>query len=632
MGTGLFGIGVSGLAAAQAGLVTTGHNIANANTPGYHRQVVAQSNAPALFTGSGFMGRGVQVDTVRRVYNDFLDGQVSRAQAQASYYSTYSTQLSQIDRLLSDPATGLAPELKAFFEGIHAVSAAPGSIPARETMLSAATSLANRFHTIDTRLTELERSVNSQISSTVETVNTYAREIAQINARITIAQTTPGQQANDLLDTRDHLVNELGKLVGAQATVRADGTADVSIGNGQVLVLGSQAFSLAAVQSTTSPGRIEVAFAAGANPVPLSDQVFNGGSLGALMAFRGGPLTNAQNDLGRIAVGLVENVNAQHRLGQDLRGALGGDFFSPLQPHITARNTNTGNANINVSFADASALTASDYRLTYTGGAYQLTRLRDNTTTTLAGLPQTVDGITIQLAGGAPANGDSFLIEPTRLAAYELNVAVRDPASIAAAAPIRTATGSANVGTGRVSEGVVNAPVNVNLTQPVSIVFTSATTFNVTGTGTGNPTGVTFTPGADITYNGWTVRITGTPTTGDSFTVGANTGGTADNRNAARMADLQVANLLAGGSASLQTAYGQLTSLVGNTVREVAIAEEAQGAIATRAREMQQAMSGVNLDEEAANLLRYQQAYQAAGKVVQVAATLFDTILGLGGR
>jgi len=175
----------------------------------------------------------------------------------------------------------------------------------------------------------------------------------------------------------------------------------------------------------------------------------------------------------------------------------------------------------------------------------------------------------------------------------------------------------------------VNTPLDPNIQQPVTITFTSPTTFDVTGVGTGNPAGVAFTPGADITYNGWTVQISGTPRTGDVFTVVPNTGGTADNRNASALADLQVKNTLAGGTATYQGSYAQLTSALGNTAREMQIAADAHDTIAVRAREREQALSGVNLDEEAANLLRYQQAYQAAGKVIQIASTLFDTLLDL---
>jgi flagellar hook-associated protein 1 len=630
MGNGIYGIGVSGLSAAQAGLVTTGHNIANANTPGFHRQAIVQSGAIANFTGAGFLGQGVEVDSVRRIYSDFLDRETSRAEAHASYYATYSGQLEKIDNLLGDPTSGLAPALQRFFEGVHDVSSNPGSVASRQAMLAAGSTLALRFQTLQTQLEESNRGVDAQIQSTVSQVNALAREIASINSRITTQQVNPRQPPNDLFDERDQLISDLNKLIGTSIVPQSDGTVNVAIGSGQGLVVGNKAFSLAAIPDVDAPNRLQVAFVVGSTTVPLPKNVLSGGSLGAVLAFRAGPLTDAQNDLGRIAAGLAHTFNAQHRLGQDLLGAMGGDFFVPVQPVVTPRPGNTGTGAVSTTIASATALTGSDYRLVYTGANYQLTRLRDNVTTTYAALPQTVDGITISLASGAPAAGDSFLIEPTHYAARDFGVAITDPARIAAAAPIKGSAAAGNMGTGAITPGVVNPPPDVNLLAPVTITFTSATTFDVTGIGTGSPVGVAFTSGANITYNGWMVRITGAPSVGDTFTIVPNTGGTGDNRNAALLADLQVANTLNGGTASYQAAYAQLTSSLGNTAREMQISADAQDTIALRARETQQAMSGVNLDEEAANLLRYQQAYQASGKVMQIASTLFETILDLG--
>jgi flagellar hook-associated protein 1 FlgK len=629
MGNGIFGIGLSGLVAAQAGLVTTGHNISNANTPGFHRQQVLQSNAPGQLTGAGYFGSGVQVDTVRRAYSEFLQWETIRAESQQSYYTTYNTALDKIDNLLGDSCAGLAPALQKFFEGVHELASNPGSVASRQTMLSAGSTLALRFQALQTQLEDSSQSVNAQIQSTVSAVNGYAKEIASLNGRISLAQTNPGQPPNDLIDKRDQLISELNKLIGTSVVQQADGTVNVSIGSGQGLIVGQQAFSLQAIPEAEAPERLQVAFVVGNSTVPLPNAVLTQGSLGAVLAFRAGPLTDTENELGRIAAGLAQTFNAQHRLGQDLLGGLGGDFFVPAQPTVVPRPANAGNAVVNASIADATVLTASDYRLVYTGANYQLTRLRDNVTTVYAALPQTVDGVTIQLAAGAPVAGDSFLIEPTRYGARDFSVAISAPALIAAAAPVRGGSSPSNNGSGVITPGVVNTPLDPNIQQPVTITFTSPTTFDVTGVGTGNPAGVAFTPGADITYNGWTVQISGTPRTGDVFTVVPNTGGTADNRNASALADLQVKNTLAGGTATYQGSYAQLTSALGNTAREMQIAADAQDTIAVRAREREQALSGVNLDEEAANLLRYQQAYQAAGKVIQIASTLFDTLLDL---
>jgi flagellar hook-associated protein 1 FlgK len=631
MGNGIFGIGISGLAAAQAGLVTTGHNIANANTEGYHRQRIESSTAIPLRTGSGFFGQGVQVDTVMRVYSQFLDTQVAQSQAQASYHSTLNAQLTQVDNLLADTNAGLSPALQDFFTALHDVAASPASVPSRQSLLSSGSALAARFNSLNARLDEIRSGVNSQISATVTEVNSYAQQIASLNQRILIARQNPMQLPNDLLDQRGALVEKLNALVGTNVVGQSDGTINVFIGNGQNLVIGQQVMKLTTVQALDDPQRLEIGFVVGSTTGRLDSSLLQSGSLGGLLEFRAKALDPAQNALGRVAIGIAQSFNDQHRLGQGLDGSLGGDFFSVPAPGVTAKTNNTGTLAVSATIDNIAGLTTSDYRLAWTGANYTLTRLSDNTVTTYATLPQTVDGITISGAG-APAVGDSFLIQPTRNAARSFALAISEPLAVAAAAPIRTGAAGGNTGTGTISAGTVNppAPPDVNLQQPVTITFTSPTTFDVTGTGTGNPVGVAYTPGANITYNGWTLQISGSPAAGDVFTVAANSGGVSDGRNALLLADLQTRSTLAGGTTSYQGAYSQIVSAVGNQTRESEVSAKAQDSLVSEARQAQQALSGVNLDEEAANLLRYQQAYQASGKMLQIASSLFQDILDLG--
>jgi len=290
-----------------------------------------------------------------------------------------------------------------------------------------------------------------------------------------------------------------------------------------------------------------------------------------------------------------------------------------------------------LSSSAASNLTTSDYRLSYDGASYTLTRLSDNqnwTGATAAAVATAANqGFDLALAG-APNAGDSFKIEPTRSGASSIAVAIADGRNIAAAAPMRTQSATTNAGTGTISAGSVDgpAPPNAAIRNTVTITFTSATTFDVVDatTATTLATGVAYTAGADISYNGWTIQISGAPQTGDAFTVSANTNGVSDNRNAVALAGLQTADTMIGGSASYLEAYAQLVSDVGNKTREVKTVGQSQTALAASAIATQQEMSGVNLDEEAANLIRYQQAYQASAKVIEISSKLFDSILALG--
>jgi flagellar hook-associated protein 1 FlgK len=638
-------IGVSGLNAAMVGLTTTSHNIANVSTDGYNRQVIVQESNFSLLTGSGFVGQGTHVETVKRIYSQFLSQQVLSAQTSAAEMDSYSAQISQIDNVLANTSSGLGSALSGFFSGIQAVAADPSSIPARQSMLSTAQTLVARFHSLDQRMSEIRSGVNGQITSEVSSITSYASQIADINERILLAQAgSDNQQPNDLLDQRDRLISELNQHVQVTTLTQSDGTVNVFFGNGQPLVVGTDAYSLGTEAAADDPERMVVVIRTpGGTSIQVPESQITGGTLGGLISFRSESLDSAQNALGRIAISLAQTFNNQHQLGQDLTGTLGEDFFSVSGPTVYSSTGSTGSLTATFSSSAATDLKTSDYQLAYNGGIYTLTRLSDNYTWSGASLTTMIDSDGNLAAegfdlSGTPAAGDTFKIEPTRAGASSIGVVITDTRNIAAAAPMRTAADVENTGTGSISSGSVNspAPPDANLQQTVTITFVDATHFNVSGTGTGNPTGVAYTSGDPITYNGWTIQISGAPASGDVFTVERNASGVADSRNAVALAALQTTDTMIGGSAgtggtaSYLEAYAQLVSEVGNKTREVNSIGESQQALADTAIATQQAMSGVNLDEEAANLIRFQQAYQASAKVIEISSKLFDSILALG--
>lgn len=646
MGNSIFGIGLRSLSAAQTGMVTTGHNISNANTPGFHRQAIFQSAATPQMSGGYFLGQGVNVDTVKRIYNQFLDNQVSQAQTQSSSLDTYWTQIKQIDNMLADVNAGLSPALQDFFTSANGVSAAPASIPSRQSLLSGAQGLVARFQLLNDRFQQIRDGVNGQVTSSVGVISSYAQQIANLNKQIMLARGSTDQPSSDLLDQRDQLIAELNKEIRVSVVKQSNGDYNIFIGNGQSLVVGQQAFTLAAVAAKDDPSRVDVAVSTGGANIILASSSLQGGNLGGLLAFRSETLDSAQNGLGRVAIGLAQTFNDQHQLGQDLNGALGGNFFNVASPTAIPNTNNTSGAVIAASFSDVGLITTSDYRLQADGGGnYTLIRLSDNATLfSAAALPQTVDGLIISETVAGSLAGESWLIQPTRNGARDIGVVITDPAKIAAAAPIRTSAALANAGSATISAGTVNTgtPVtpdplhpttDLDLQQPVTITFHTPYDgqFDVTGTGVGLPaTNQVYTPGGNISFNGWTVQISGTAAAGDVFTIGPNSGGAADNRNAQLLSALQTQNTLAGNTASYQEAYSQVVSQVGNKSREVEVTAKAQANLVSESRKTQQSVSGVNLDEEAANLLRYQQAYQASGKMIQIASALFDTLLSLG--
>ena len=637
MTSSIYGIGTGALANAQAGVLTAGHNIANADTPGFSRQTVEIKANEAFFSGSGFVGTGASVSAIKRSYDSYLVDHVRQSNSDAASQSTYLTQMKQIDDLLGDPTAGLAPALNGFFQSVQTVSAQPADLSARQALVSSAQSLAVRFRSFDSQLTGMRDAVNRSIQTSVGTINSMAQQIANLNDRISrlAGVASSGKQPNDLLDQRDAVLADLNKEVGANVVVASNGSYSVFLTGGQPLVLGNEAYALKAVADQENAAELQVSVAIGnqgASQLRLRTEDIAGGKLGGFLSFRREGLTDTQNALGRIAIAVGSSVNDQHHLGVDLNGKFGGDLFAIPVPVViaNANNDKTSAAAVSVSVADYSTLEASDYRLSYDGSDYSLTRLSDNAVVySDAVFPATVEGMSISLDSGSMASGDRFLIQAVRPGASALEVVLKDLRSIAAAAPMRTAAELTNTGTGSVSAGSVNAPPppNADLQNTVQIEFESPTTFKVTGTGTNDPTGVVYSAGQDISYNGWTIQISGRPAVGDIFTVRANTNGSGDNRNAQLLAGLQMAGAV--GGANFTVAYGQLVSQVGNKTSELQITSDAQASLAAAAQKSQNAVSGVNLDEEASNLIRYQQAYQAAGKMISIANTLFDTIINL---
>lgn len=631
----VYNVSVTGLKAAQLNLMVTSHNITNATTAGYHRQTAIQVASDPQSTGAGFVGKGVDVSNITRVYNQFVDQQVQQAQSLEGYYTTYSSEVSQLDNLITDPGTSLSTPLQGYFSTLQALSANPESVSARQSALSAANALTSRVQLLDTRLSEISAGVSGQIENSVTEINSYARQIAELNGKIVVAQSgNTSIRPNDLYDQRDQLIVELNKWIKATTVADGNGTVNVFIGNGQSLVTGQSATQLVAKASAEDPQKLDI-FYQQPDPQPdilISSKMLSGGKLGGLINFRDEILTTTRNSLGRIAVSIADTMNAQHQLGVDLEGNPGQKLFGVGAPRVLSNALNTGTGLMGATITDSTQLTGSDYRVTWDGTNYNITRLSDDTRTTVASLPQTLDGVRIALTSGAVAVGDSFLVQPTRDASGAMSVLINSPVQFALAAPVLAASSNANTGTAVISKGSVNPvlPLNANLTQPVTITFTSATTFNVTGTGTGNPTGVTYTNGSNITYNGWTVQISGVPRPGDTFTVGPNAGAVSDNRNLLKMINLQVANVMNNSTTNYQAAYGQLVSQIGNSAREMQVNSVAQKTIVEQATASRESFSGVNLDEEAANLLRFQQAYQAAAKIMQTASTMFDTLLDLG--
>lgn len=661
MGTGIFSIGVSGIAAAQMGLLTTEHNVVNANTPGYSRQTTTQATNIAVNTGAGAMGQGVHVQTVKRMYDSYVNSQVNTAQTQVSQLDSFYSEISQIDNLLADPNAGLSPALQSFFAGVQQVASNPSLLPARQSMISSAQTLVGRFQDIQSKIGEIADEVNGRITDAVSEINAYAAQIADVNQRIVVAEAAYQQPANDLLDQRDQLVSELNKRIRVQTSTNSNGSYNVYIGNGQQLVVGSQVMQLTATASTSDPSKIVVGLKTNSGTLQMPDSLIVGGQLGGLVDFRNRSLDSVGNELGRIAASVALTFNAQHELGQDLQGnILGnagfvGNFFSIPSPMVLPNAGNTGTGAVSASLAAPSNsgnfytnLTNSNYQVAFgAAGAYTITRQSDGQ---LVGSGSgagsvTVDGVAITI-GAVGNNGDTFVIKPVADAAMTISVDGRiaaDPRLIAAAAPVRTAPVQTNTGSMTISQGSVATGYSM-AGLPVTLSATATTLNGVPGTWTAvysdgtssapSSGNIPLTAGAatlaKITFNGMSFDIKGSPAAGDQFTVQQNTAGVQDGRNAVLFAKLQTQNTVSGGTATYQAAFARLVADNGIMTRETKVKMDAQTSVLKQAQSAREALSGVNLDEEGAEMLKFQRAYQASSKILEVGNQLFDTILSLG--
>jgi flagellar hook-associated protein 1 FlgK len=623
-GAGILGIGTSALLAYQRALDVTGHNIANVGTDGYSRQRLALATQSPIQTGIGAFGTGVAATGIDRMTDAFVNASLVLNTSAAAYEQTYADIATPIDDLLGDPDAGLTPVLDRFFAAVQDVATNPTSTAVRQQLLSQGEALADRFASLDRAIEDQRTTANARIASTVEEINQLAHGIADVNREIVAARgRSGGAPPNDLLDRRDELVRQLAERVSVSTVEQSDGSLNVSVGSGQALVVGFETQALGAQPSTADPTRIEVGFGRGPTFVAATAQL-KGGRLGALIDARDSLIEPAAQGLGRVALAIAEKFNEVHEAGMDLDGAPGEAFFDVPAPEVRAAKGNAASGTPAMSVADVGALETSDYSLTFDGTSWSVRRLADGAVvgTAAPGGSLAFDGLALDLSGVSDEEaGDSFLLRPLRVASG-LAVRIDDPRAVAAALPIRAETGATNTGGASVAALSVLDPSDAALQSPADIEFTGGN-FVIGGVSVApDPSGETV-----IEANGWQVVIRGTPTEGDVFEIRNNAGGVGDNRGALALAGLADLRTLAGGTATFAEGYAAVVADVGVETQRAKLNADVKTQLLENSKSQRESVSGVNLDEEAANLLRFQQAYQAAAQVIATAGTMFDTLL-----
>jgi flagellar hook-associated protein 1 FlgK len=622
----VFGISVSALEAFQQAINVTSNNVANASTPGYDRETVILNEAVPQSNGAATVGAGVVVAGISRTFSQAAANQLNTSQSSLGSLSALQNYSTQIDNLFGTTVGGLSTAMQAFYGGFADVANNPTSTASRQALIGQAQSVASSFQNASGELNSLNTDVNSRITADVTQINSIAKAISTLNNQIvTGTGQQGGQPPNQLLDQRDQLVSNLSQLVGISTTTDPNGALNVFVGNGQPLVLQGQVTSLTTVANQFNAAQLEISTSAS---IAVISNNITSGDLGGLLAARTQVINPALNALGQIATGLSQTVNSQQAQGLDLSGNLGAPIFSVGKPLATgsSRNTDAVTASVTVNANGLGALTANDYVLSFVGGTPKLTNTADGTSVTPAGAgtvasPYTAAGISIVLSG-APANGDQFLVQPTASAAGSLKVVLSNPSQIAAAGAVKSAAAGTNTGAAVISSGTVLDSTNPNLLSPVTIAFTSPTTYTING---GAPNA--YTSGGNIALNGWQVQISGAPANGDTFSVTSNAGGTGDNRNALIAANAQNVGVLQNGTTSISGGVSVLVTGLGSQSQQINTAHTAQAAVNAQALSSVQSTSGVNLNEEAASLLQWQQSFQAAAQALTIGNGLFTTLI-----
>jgi len=610
-------IAASALTTNQSVLQVIGHNIANVNTVGYSRQSVSLSALEGAQKGAGIYGQGVNITEVSRSYDAFLARQANTTQTLASAQALRYEKLQQVESLFPLGSGSLGTMVNSALNAWVDVQSSPSDSTARQVVINRAEELVTRIRDTATRLGEIGDTAKIQSTEVGKSINQKAEQIASLNNKISRAMAGTGAP-NELLDQRDKLVADLGKQVQVSTLQAEDGTMTVFVANSYPLVLGSTAAQIQVEPDPLDANRQVVNFVLGETETRIRDDLLVGGELKGLQTFINQDLPNTQAELGRLALALASGVNEQHNSGLNQSGAAGGDFFT-VSLKAVPDDTPPG---LTIDVSDHTALAASDYEMTFTGAnTASVKRLSDGVeVATSSGLPLTFDGLTITQAAGATA-GSKFLLRPAADAARTLDVAISRPADLAVASTVGISPGATN--TGRVSIEAVSQSVTPAGALPIAIAFNAAGQISLAGGAF-----QAFTPGKPMAINGFSLTLRGTPSAADSFTIDTLPAGAEkfNGGNAQAMLALRDA-VTFDGSATLADGYVSVFSSVASRVSESKFAAEFSQAQAAAAETQRANQAGVNLDEEAAKLIQYQQAYQASAKYMGTVQSMFDTLL-----
>ena len=632
----LLNIGIRALMVNQAVLQTTGHNIANVNTPGYSRQIVNLESLAGGRTQSGYMGQGVNVASVERAHSSLLTVQTAAAKAEYAADKTRAEKLSQMEGAFPTGSASIGLAINSMMNSFAEVAATPTDMTARYVSLARASETANRLRGTSSQLSDLASSVRSELAEKVNVSNDLIERITKLNEQITRTQ-SDGQSPNDLLDQRDQFISQLNQYIQTTPLAADDGSITLSAGN-QVLVTGSQAAKLSLVTDPLDPSLNLLQLQRGADVLPFNDAAMLGGEIKGLLTFQKDDLALGFNLLGRLTMATGLAVNQQHERGLTLDNARGTALFSLPSEVSGLSSSDTASGVLTFDDAAAADFKVASYEVRIdasgAGAVYSSAGGSPRTFSTLADLAsKTIDGLKFEVSGTGPG---VVLFKPFADAAANISTVFSSPREMAAASQVQLSLGPTNTGTLSMVSLRVTSPSDSFSDVTLEFNGEGQYVFRVDGNllpASDRMSGLQdYIPGAAIHYGGWELKLNGTPRSGDTATVaaanpafvGRNAG------NALSLENLRDALLIDGGR--LTDGYASLLSQVGVCVQSAQYMVAASEAIADSMATQKSNVSAVNLDEEAVRLMQFQQAYQASAKILQVAQRVFDTMLQELGR
>jgi len=661
----LMSLGLRAMSASYAAMQATGHNIANASVEGYSRQQAELATAKGQYTGAGFLGKGVDVKTVSRAHDEFLSRAATTAKALSSMDATRLERLKQVEQVFPTGENGIGYTIGSFLNAMVDLASRPGDTATRQVVLARADDLATRFNSAASQFDTIQAGVTEDLRTTVADVNGLADSIAKINNQIAAAQGL-GQPPNDLLDERDRLIGKLSEHVQVTTVSADDGTTAVFIAGGQRLVLGATASKMQVTLDPMDPSRSALALVEGSTKRVIDENSLGGGSIAGLLKFQNTDLVDARNLIGQLATSIGGAINEQQMLGVNLQEPAGSVASKPLFALGSAqalpassnqRDATTGAylSSVTLTITDPSAVQAADYELRAdpggAAGVYQLTRKSSPQVVQSVSSGDVVDGMRIDVGSPAPASTDRFLLQPVGRAASGMTRLLQDPRDLAAASPLVATAAAANTGSAVVSSlTMLTTPPQPSANATITFTSDSGdytwqlldSSNAVLSSGTGTWTAGEAIPAPPDDINGFALQLSGVPRSGDVIDVQPTPSAymSANNGNALAMAALRDATLVGqtlqsdgtlSGGVTATDAYASAMADVGVRVQSADASATISASVSTQAEQAVSEVSGVNLDEEAARLIQYQQSYQAAAKVLQIAQSIFQTLLETAG-